>query len=71
MRKQRVNIEHQGKIVVEDILVADNFWMRLSGYMFRRRPHVAGILFKSSGSIQTSFMRFSLDIIFLTKANQI
>lgn len=51
--------------------VANNFWMRLSGYMFRSQPHVPGILFESSGGIQTTFMSFDLDVIFLTKENSI
>ncbi len=72
MSRQNVQIKFKGKIVVAGkIFVADNFWMRLTGYMFRRKPHVAGILFESSGSIQTSFMNFELDVVFLTKTNSV
>ncbi|MBC7419640.1 MAG: DUF192 domain-containing protein [Bdellovibrio sp.] len=39
--------------------------------MFRKQPHVAGILFESSGSIQTRFIKFELDIVFLTDKNSV
>ena len=57
------------KVILKDVSIANNFWSRLSGYMFRKYPHVPGILFLSSGSMQTSFMRFNLDIIFLNEKN--
>ena len=66
-----MQVKFQEKIIVAAGPVADNFWLRLSGYMFRRKPHVAGILFESSGSIQTSFMNFELDVVFLTKTNSV
>jgi len=69
MSRQKIQIEFQEKLVLTAVSVADSFWMRLSGYMFRKQPHVAGILFESSGGIQTSFMNFELDVVFLTKTN--
>ncbi len=66
-----MQIKLHDKLLVSKVRVADNFWMRLSGYMFRSQPHVPGILFESSGSIQTTFMSFKLDVIFLTKENSI
>lgn len=42
----KVDISYNGKIIVTDIALADNFWTRLSGYMFRTNPHVSGILFE-------------------------
>ena len=61
------SILHNGQVILKDVVVANDFWSRLSGYMFRKHPHVPGILFVASGSMQTSFMRFFLDIIFLDK----
>ncbi|MBN8536674.1 MAG: DUF192 domain-containing protein [Deltaproteobacteria bacterium] len=71
MSRRSVQIKFREKIIVAAALVADNFWLRLSGYMFRKKPHVSGILFESCGSIQTSFMNFDLDIVFLTKTNSV
>jgi uncharacterized membrane protein (UPF0127 family) len=71
MSKQKVNIQYHEKIIVADVTVANNFWTRLSGYMFRKSPHVPGILFESSGGIQTTFMNFGLDVVFLTKEDQV
>ena len=71
MSRRSVQIKFQENLIVTEARVADNFWMRLSGYMFRSHPHVAGILFESSGSIQTTFMNFELDVVFLTKENSI
>ena len=64
MNKQKVNIQYHGKLIVADVTVANNFWTGLSGYMFRKSHYVPGILFESSGGIQTTFMNFGLDVIF-------
>jgi uncharacterized protein len=66
-----VNISHKGKVIMADVSVADNFWKRLSGYMFRKQPHVSGILFVPANAMQTTFMFFDLDIVFLTRENGI
>lgn len=71
MNNSIVQIYLKDKPLITNVPVADNFWMRLSGYMFRSTPHVPGILFESSGSIQTTFMSFELDVIFLTNENLI
>jgi uncharacterized membrane protein (UPF0127 family) len=67
----KVSITHKGKIISADVSVADNFWTRLSGYMFRQVPHVPGILFEPENAMQTTFMFFDLDIVFLTKENRV
>lgn len=67
----KVNISFDGKIIATNISIADNFWSRLSGYMFRRTPHVSGILFEPASAMQTTFMFFDLDIVFLTKENKV
>ena len=64
-------IHLSGKSILNNVLVADNFWIRLSGYMFREKPHVPGILFEPSGTLQTSFMKFDLDMVFLSEENTI
>lgn len=60
-----MNITHKGKIIVRDVLIADNFISRLMGYMFQSTPHKAGILFEPAISIHTCFMNFPLDVIFM------
>ena len=67
----KVTISHKGKNISSDVAVADNFWTRLSGYMFRKTPHVSGILFEPANAMQTTFMFFELDIVFLTKENKV
>jgi uncharacterized membrane protein (UPF0127 family) len=67
----KVNIFLQGKLIASDISLADNFWTRLSGYMFRKIPHVPGILFEPTSAMQTTFMNFDLDLVFLTKDNRV
>lgn len=66
-----VNILYQGKVIASGIVLADNFWTRLSGYMFRSAPHVPGILFEPGAGMHTSFMKFDLDLVFLSKENKI
>ena len=67
----KVHIQHEGQIFVRDVALADNFWLRLSGYMFRTRPHVNGLLFEPASAMQTTFMFFSLDTVFLTENDQV
>jgi uncharacterized membrane protein (UPF0127 family) len=64
-------IQYQGKIIVKNVTLANNFWTRLSGYMFRRTPHVPGILFEPASAMQTTFMNFDLDLVFLTHENKV
>ena len=66
----KVNVAHNGNICVKDVMVADNFWLKLTGYMFRNSPHVPGILFETN-SIQTTFMKFKLDLVFLNRQNKV
>jgi uncharacterized membrane protein (UPF0127 family) len=67
----KVDIGHKNKVIIAGVSVADNFWTRLSGYMFRSMPHVSGILFEPANAMQTTFMFFDLDIVFLTKENRV
>lgn len=67
----KVSISYQSTLILSDVHLANNFWLRLTGYMFRKNPHVTGILFEPANAIQTTFMSFDLDIIFLTKDNEI
>jgi uncharacterized protein len=66
-----IQIEYKGRIIASNVSVADNFWDRLSGYMFRSKPHTMGILFEPAPSIHTFFMCFDLDVIFMDEKYQI
>lgn len=60
-----IQIEYKGRIIAKNISIADNFWDRLAGYMFRFKPHKPAILFEPAMSIHTFFMNFPLDVIFM------
>jgi uncharacterized membrane protein (UPF0127 family) len=60
-----IQVEYKGIIIASNVSLADNFWDRLAGYMFRRHPHTPGILFSPAPSIHTYFMNFNLDVIFM------
>lgn len=66
-----IQIEYKGKVIASNVSLADNFWTRLCGYMFRTQPHLPGILFEPAPSIHTFFMFFSIDVIFMDRANRI
>ena len=66
-----MKVFYRNELVVKDITIANNFWTKLSGYMFRNTPHTPAILFETGGSMQTTFMKFNLDIIFLDSKNTI
>lgn len=66
-----INIRYKGNIIISGVAKADNFWTRLSGYMFKKKPHYPGILFLPAISIHTFFMHFCLDVIFIDKEGKI
>lgn len=66
-----IQIEYKDKVIASNVSLADNFWTRLCGYMFRQSPHLPGILFEPAPSIHTFFMFFSIDVVFMDGANRI
>lgn len=76
MFKKRIvyNIFNKTKkqTLVFEAQVADNFFLRLKGLMFKRSmADSAALLFYHTYSIHTFFMRFPLDIVFLNKKMQV
>ena len=64
--------DSKGKVLLEQAEIADTFWRRLSGLMFRKSlPEGKGLIFYNANSIHTCFMRFSLDIVFLDKDGRV
>ncbi|MES2528185.1 MAG: DUF192 domain-containing protein [Bdellovibrionota bacterium] len=66
----KANVKYKETTLIENAQVADGFWLKLTGYMFRKTPHVPGILF-ATNSIQTTFMHFQLDLVFIDKQNRV
>lgn len=67
----KLRVSHKGHVISGNIQVADNFVKKLVGFMFSPEPKDDyGILFYTN-SIQTHFMRFNLDVVFMDKSNRI
>jgi uncharacterized protein len=67
----RLQIRFQGQLLSDDIRVADTFFTRLVGLMFRDRPLGDGLLLEPGNSIHTCFMRYALDVVFLDKEDRV
>lgn len=61
-----------GNVIVDDVMVATHTIDRMRGLMFRdEMPSCKGFLIDPCNSIHTFFMRFDLDIAFMSKENEI
>ena len=60
------------ELLFNSVKTADNFFIRAFGLTFRKEPKPGeGLLFYKCNSIQTFWMRFAIDVIFLDKDNKI
>lgn len=51
-----------------DVMVADSFFTRLAGLMFRQKlPPATGLLLVPCNSVHMCFMRFAIDVVYLDK----
>lgn len=50
---------------IAEIYVADKFFARFLGFMFRKNPHHEALIIKPCNSIHTYFMRFPIDVLFI------
>lgn len=58
----------KGYSLVSEAQIADNFFLRLKGFMFRKAIAAeAALVFYRTSSIHTFFMRFPLDVVFVNK----
>ena len=67
MQKQKMIISGapEGAPFLE-ILIANNFFVRLAGLMFRKElPKGTGLLLTSCNSVHMCFMRFAIDVIYI------
>ena len=57
-----------GTVIAEDVEIAEQFFKRLKGLMFRQQmaPNTA-MLLSPWPQIHTCFMRFALDVLFIDK----
>ncbi len=60
------------ELLFDSVKTADNFFIKAFGLIFRKEPKPGeGLLFYKCDSVQTFWMRFAVDVIFLDKNNKI
>lgn len=63
-----MRILRNGTVVVAQGRVADNVWTRFVGLQFARElPEGHGLLIRPCNSVHMFFVRFPIDVVFLTK----
>ena len=61
-----------GEQIAQQVELANTFWGRLKGLMFRKAlPAQTALLLDPCPQIHTCFMRFSIDVIFLDENNKV
>lgn len=67
-----LKITHKGNVLSSKIRPAESFSDRLIGLMFRKEILGAeGLMIDPCRSIHTCFMKYSLDIVFISSKNQV
>lgn len=65
-------IKSKGAIIADKVREADTFVAKFKGLMFRKSlGEGEGLLLKKCGSIHTNFMRFPIDVIYLSEDNAV
>lgn len=75
LKENNVTIENAKKNMNEvelckkiDILVADSFFTRFAGLMFRKKlPAATGLFLAPCNGVHMCFMRFAIDVVYLDK----
>ena len=61
-----------GKLIVNDCELANTMWLRMKGLLGRTHlPEDTALLIKPCNSIHTFFMKFPIDVAFLSKEQKI
>lgn len=64
--------KRNGEVIVKEARIADSFFKRFLGLMFRKDMSLEeALVFHHTNSVHTCFMRFAIDVIFLDKNMQI
>ena len=69
---KRIRLESSSGASVCSAEVADGLWTRFWGLMGRKQlPEGLGLWIKPSSSVHTSFMRFPIDLVYLSDENEV
>lgn len=61
-----------GEVVCAHCFVADSPWSRMRGLLGRRGLETGeGLLLRPTGSVHTFFMRFPIDVVFLSREGEV
>jgi uncharacterized membrane protein (UPF0127 family) len=72
MREFRATIAGSGQCLLERVETAITVWQRFHGLMLRADlPAGHGLLIMDCGSVHTCFMRFSIDLVYLSRDNRV
>lgn len=68
----KISSKDTGHVLANQVKLADNAWTRFRGLMLTEKMDgYDGILFRPGNSIQTCFMLYPIDVIFLTSENEV
>ena len=66
------SVRRSGEVLAEKVEIANTFWSRLKGLMFRPKlPDGQALLLDPCPQIHTCFMRFSIDAVFCDKKGKV
>ncbi len=66
-----INLTRQ-RVLADQALVAEGFFLRLVGLLNRKKLNPGeGLILKPCNSIHTFLMRFTIDVLFVDKANSV
>ncbi len=74
MKAVKINLidETRKELIAAEVIEANTFFNKLFGLITRRRLRDReGFLIKNCSSIHTFWMRYSIDVVFLDKNNQV
>ncbi len=65
--KKSIYNETNNNYISENLIVADTFYLRARGLVFRNFSKFDGMLFENCNSIHTLMMNMNIDILFVNK----
>lgn len=68
MKNKKISVRNTGKEFLGNVKIAESFIARLIGLMFSNSiSGFDGLLIKKCNSVHTCFMKYPIDVIFLSK----